>query len=393
MLSHPHILLSSTIVASTWMDMHAGISGESRRTVVIKGEILSWIKDRLANHATLNEDSTMIVIIHMLAGEMWSCNEQTMRTHEKGVAKLIYLRGGMDCLGGYGTVAQTLACVCYHSNIICEATPLPIFAHWHPPPFPTDDSTPLPKSPLFCPGKMSSVIRDPGCKQHTYELLCDMKELTDLFIAYHEGFSTVFDVEADNEAAHHHITTLEYDIKVSALGSKLASLPSASTPGLPTTWDWVYEACRIAAIIYASAIIMRVQLSEAADPARNVILLNLAFASHPDIFTKRLTQSLYEVIEYTNIGDIWNDMSGVFYWVTAVGAAAARTPVTTNTYSRPVSQSEAYTTWIRRCLMMFATRAMIILVFQHPIPINLAQKRLLKVQELIGGGNAHTVVP
>ncbi|KAF2640595.1 hypothetical protein P280DRAFT_322313 [Massarina eburnea CBS 473.64] len=385
MLSHPHILLSSTIVASTWMDMHSGVSGESRRTVVIKGEILSWIKERLANNTTLNDDSTLIVIIHMLAGEMWSCNEATMRTHEKGVAKLISHRGGMNCLGGYGTVAQTLASVCYHSNIICEATPLPIFTQWEPPPLPKDDCAALPESPLFClTEELSSVVRDAYCKEYTYELLSDMRELTDLFIAHHAGAGAILDVETDAEMVHHSSSTLDYVTKIATIRTKLASLPSARVQGLPTSNDFVYESCRIAAIIYTSAILTRVPLSVAADPMRNVVLLDSASASHPDIFNKRLTETLYEVIEFTNIGDIWRNMSGVFYWVTAVGAAAARTPVTTNTYQNPGTHGEAYTTWIRRCLMMFATRAMIILVFQHPIPINLAQKKLLKVQELIG---------
>jgi hypothetical protein len=41
---------------------------------------------------------------------------------------------------------------------------------------------------------------------------------------------------------------------------------------------------------------------------------------------------------------------------------------------------------------MFATRAMIILIFQHPLPIVMAQKRMLKVQELLrmGGSSVYS---
>jgi hypothetical protein len=40
MLSHPHILLSATLLASTWLDMRSGCSGDSKRTVIVKGETI-----------------------------------------------------------------------------------------------------------------------------------------------------------------------------------------------------------------------------------------------------------------------------------------------------------------------------------------------------------------
>lgn len=109
MLSHPHILLSSTIMASTWLDMHEGVSGESKRTMIVKAESIGWINERLRNSATQFEDSTLMIILHVLAGEMWSCNEKTLRIHQAGIARLIAHRGGMERLGGNGAVAQVAA--------------------------------------------------------------------------------------------------------------------------------------------------------------------------------------------------------------------------------------------------------------------------------------------
>lgn len=100
MLAHPHVLLSSTVLVSTYLDMHAGCSGDSKRTVIVKGETISWINERLRNPDTQFHDFTLMVILHLLAGEMWSCNEKTLRIHESGVARLISHRGGMDCLEG-----------------------------------------------------------------------------------------------------------------------------------------------------------------------------------------------------------------------------------------------------------------------------------------------------
>jgi hypothetical protein len=107
MLAHPHVLLSSVILASTWIDMHAGCSGDSKRTVLVKGETIGWINERLRDPELRSADFTLMVILHLLAGEMWSCNEKTLQIHQSGVARLITHRGGLDALGGNGTFAET----------------------------------------------------------------------------------------------------------------------------------------------------------------------------------------------------------------------------------------------------------------------------------------------
>ncbi|KAF2865634.1 hypothetical protein BDV95DRAFT_554195 [Massariosphaeria phaeospora] len=398
MLSHPHILLSSTVLASTWLDMHAGYSGDSKRTVYVKGEIIGWINERLRSVATQFEDSTLQVILHLLVGEMWSCNEKTLRIHQSGVARLIAQRGGLHRLGGDGAMAHVAAACNYHSDIFCEATPLPLFYNWEPPKFRVvDNLAAIPESPLFCPrSEFFTILKDPRCSETTYELLCDMRDLTDLFLAHNVYLDTVLDVEAEEDKARLGPSFLNYDAKIAGIRARLASLPSAYTPGLPTTEDWVYESCRIASIIYTSAIIMRVPLSTAAQPNRNIILADTASATnsitggHP--VTTRLTEALYEVLEKSDAANVWHDMSGVLYWVASVGAAAARAPASINILQTPMSRSEAYTTWVRRCMIMYATRSMILLIFRHPIPVVTAQKRLLKVQELIGSGSSRRLV-
>ena len=98
MLSHPHIILSATCLTSTWLDMHAGCSGDSRRTAMVKAETLSMIKQRIRDPGTQLDDATLIVILHLLAGEMWTCNEKTLRIHESAIAKFIAQRGGVEGL-------------------------------------------------------------------------------------------------------------------------------------------------------------------------------------------------------------------------------------------------------------------------------------------------------
>lgn len=287
--------------------------------------------------------------------------------------------------------------VTYHGNLICEDSPLPLFYQWKPPTYSVDETLALPESPLFCPrSHFITVVQDRGCSVTTHDLLCDMLDLTNLFISHNAAVGAVLDLEAHPDSPPRGPPSAELNGKFAEIRAKVASLPSAHIPGLPTTNDWVYEACRLCAIIYTSAIIMHVPLSAAAEPRRNIIMQDIVAltGSYESTlpFVPRITETLYEVIEKTNIGDLWNNMSGVFYWVTTVGAAAARMPVTMDLYRRPTCANDAYATWVRRCLIMFATRCLILTLFEHPLPLLMAEKRLLQVQEILGNARGQAPV-
>ncbi|KAF2129053.1 hypothetical protein P153DRAFT_30916 [Dothidotthia symphoricarpi CBS 119687] len=386
--SHPHIILSSTLPPSTWLDMHAGCPGDSKRTTMVKAETIKMINARLRNPETRLEDATLMVIVNLLAGEMWSCNEKTLRMHETAAARFVVQRGGMDCLGGNGAIAEVTAACCYQSDIVCESNPPPPFQTWEPFTLAPIDLTDIPESPLFCQkNDFTTINRAMHCSALTYSLLCDMRNLTDLFISHNTKLNTtrIADPETSKRLDS---ASFDYNMKVTGILERVALLPSADTPGLPTFNDWIYESCRITALIYTAAIVMCVPFSVAADPARNVVLSSSVIQTDSKargyVLANRLTETLYEVLTRTDTANLWNNMSGVFYWVSAVGAAAARTPTAIDMTQQPELRGEAYAMWVRRCLIMFSTRTVIVVVFKHPIPLIMAQKRLLKVQELIG---------
>lgn len=109
MLAHPHILLSSTIMSSTWRDMLEGLCGESRRTILIKAEIIGWVNERLQHAVTLFRDDTIMVILHLLMGETWSCNEETLHIHMSGIARLMAARAQCEVAAGLDVVGLTTA--------------------------------------------------------------------------------------------------------------------------------------------------------------------------------------------------------------------------------------------------------------------------------------------
>ncbi|KAH7073642.1 hypothetical protein BKA63DRAFT_491628 [Paraphoma chrysanthemicola] len=396
MLSHPHILLSSTILVSTWLDMRAGCSGDSSRTAMVKAETLRMINERIANPTTELNDATLMVILHLLAGEMWSCNEMNLRTHEAAVARFITSRGGLRSLENRAVVEVAAAC-CYHCDIFCEAQTLPLFRAWEPPDFVyLDEDAALPESPLFSPrSDFHTVANDASCSAHTLGILYDMRQLTDVFIAHNAGLGSVYDVEVDGPGRLSP-PKVDFEARVSVIHQRLLSLPSAYQSGHAASNDWIYETCRIVALIYTTAIIMRVPFSVAADLSHHHdIPIDAGPPTNSNIAylpTTRPTEALYEALGRTDVANLWNNMSGVLYWVCVVGAAAARSPATIDMTAKTRLHDDAHAVWIRRCLIMLSTRTMIVLVFQHPQPVLTAQKRLLKVQELIATGYAREVI-
>lgn len=264
-----------------------------------------------------------------------------------------------------------------------------MFQEWMPPEYgPVVEDAAMPESPLFCPRTtFVTITDDPLCSRSTYELLCDMRDLTDLVIAQNASPSVIHgvDTEETNCVA---ASAVDYESRIAAICARLRSLPSAYTAGLATSNDWIFEACRITALIYTGSVIQRVNFSVAAHPANNPLVSSTEIHNHPrpdkSINTFRLTSALLEVLKRTDIDNVWSDMAGVLYWISAVGAAAARTSIPMNAEPNTLSNDESYMVWVRRCLTLYATRTMIVLVFQHPMPIVLAQKTLLRIQEIIG---------
>lgn len=65
---------------------------------MVKTETISMINERFLNPVLRLDDATLIIILHLFAGEMWVCNETALRIHETGVAALITQRGGLPSL-------------------------------------------------------------------------------------------------------------------------------------------------------------------------------------------------------------------------------------------------------------------------------------------------------
>ena len=66
---------------------------------MVKEEIFSMLNQRLQDPRLQGDDTTLMGILHVLAGEMWNCDENALRVHIRGVAQFVRQRGGLEKLG------------------------------------------------------------------------------------------------------------------------------------------------------------------------------------------------------------------------------------------------------------------------------------------------------
>jgi hypothetical protein len=138
----------------------------------------------------------------------------------------------------------------------------------------------LPESPLYCPRRdFYSVSKSPKCSDHTLRILRGVRRLVDSIVDNH--------VEFDYE-------TIRTD---------LVGMPSATTATQKQVYgDYIYESCRLAALAMIEAI-------DARTPFVNIGI--------------PIVDRLKSALQKTDIGHYWGNMSGVLFWISMVGMAAA----------------------------------------------------------------------
>lgn len=91
LMPDPRALLSAALMCTTWLDMCDGSPGNSRRTNLIRAEVTDWTNQFLRDPATRDQDGTLMLVLHLLMGEIWSCDEKALRIHMAGLTELMAL--------------------------------------------------------------------------------------------------------------------------------------------------------------------------------------------------------------------------------------------------------------------------------------------------------------
>jgi hypothetical protein len=224
-----------------------------------------------------------------------------------------------------------------------------------------DNSRFLPESPIYSPfTDFLTLVRQESCRSYTYELLSDVRDITDLFLSLDAAQPAGQQDSTSPASSASSDTVKAIEREIHALYRKIISLPPASRlgtqvgPGTLET-DWIYESCRIAAVIQATAIAKRVPLSSVATlanrvtpsprstPLRTIQRQERVSSSHSPAASARQSRSpsaintqimpdtstllaeLKTAIEMSSYQKCWieNNMTGVLLWITLVGGTAA----------------------------------------------------------------------
>jgi len=196
------------------------------------------------------------------------------------------------------------------------------------------------ESPLYAPHRehFHHIFRSKHTTPGLYELCCDMRELTDLTL------NSLSDTDCNKAPTQEKAKELLERVQ------RLPAIPATASPP-----DQIYESCRLASLIYSTAIVHHISFSAAAD----------MYPAQPQPLTVLLEQALRR----SDPSSCWDRLAGVMLWVVCVGAAAAR------------GRRE------RRWLVTMAMRCSVLMAFEYGEAVLGGMRRLVGVMGLWAGSS------
>lgn len=365
--------LAALCLGATDMDVASGLRTESALTVAVKTEVIEMVNEQLARPEKQYTDDTIMAIQLLLCGEIATGNEWIWKIHEAGITRILLHRGGLQNLGINGDLAVVVFSIIVTMHILRESQPDDVYKRYASVKTRSVSAQrALPESPVYCPrSNFFTIARSKYCSERLYDLLSDMRDVTELFIDQDRDTSTE---EADSSSPEAGTAVAEGCKAAQNALAKIQKIPQFNAAlDAPSYSAWTFEACRIASLIYSTAISAQIPFSEAA------VLVDLQGESEVAFGDGTLPHCLHKLrdaVVNSNVGDSWADMIGVLLWVTLIGGAAARKPPSCGVWT---DNDE----WTRKYMTSTAVRVLVLLCFEHSSPTVSSLRRLNEVQRLL----------
>lgn len=98
LLEQPKNFLSALAVATAYTDYCDRVSGDSKRTTLLKAQVIRWLNERISDPTTQTSEVLIMMILHLLVGEAFASKDDVFRIHCAGLEKIVKQRGGMKTL-------------------------------------------------------------------------------------------------------------------------------------------------------------------------------------------------------------------------------------------------------------------------------------------------------
>ncbi|CAI6342430.1 unnamed protein product [Periconia digitata] len=342
--------LSHVSIVCAYQDVMDGFLTDTALTQCAKAKVLSMITESMVTRKAQTDDFTIMSIVNLLVSHIGDRDERVIDVHQEGLARIVQERGGLLCLGLDGRVATCLTVVLLIFTVLRGLSEPAMLVGFPPALRVTENEGFRCISPLYAPqGDLTSLYG--SCSSRTYDLISDMHNATRIFIARWDCTS-----DALSSIPQHQL--MGWDMYMEQTYSKVVNLPSSAGEAIP---DWVYESCRLAALIYCGCMIRGVSLSEASEATD---------PQQPDSGTSSTTilTALQNALRQTNPGACWGNMGGALLWICLVGGRAAWPSAA----------------WTRKFFALHAVRVSHALCCPDSAAVIETQRTMLKVQALVG---------
>ncbi|KAI5275682.1 hypothetical protein E4T47_01315 [Aureobasidium subglaciale] len=363
--------LSTLCISSAYLDMMqmdfsnvtTSKSIESVRTLTVREQTVQLVSEGLSDPETCCSDANIVSVLHLLYGEMIVACDQALQWHEEGLHTMVEYRGGLDQLGGDGLLAAMVTIEIFELSVFRETKPRQQYLDYarHVSNSSVRDRvSAIPESPLYYPAGLHHTLgRTRRCDEDTLDLINLTRDLTQAVLALQNASAVdTFPEEISGPA----IPRKSYTEQEAQALHRKKSNAIDQIVALESHNDAVYEATRLCALLYATAIHCSTPFSTAARSfPRQTGTLNIVL-------------QIRDHLASTDLSNCWDSMVGILFWCTLVTGAACH----------DTDDQDVEVLATKKWMVALAIRCSILLTFQHTDAVVRTLRTILAVQSTLG---------